>query len=215
MDMLDIILPCYNSNLTLLARAIESIFAQVTEYEFRLWVVDDGSDTRIAPTGILSTFRITHRGLPGALNYGHLLGTAKYICWTSDDNLLSADFVQAMVSKAEEGFDFVRCLERHIPGGEIVDPRHGNSAMPVAGLYDGYLGAGHIYSRKLYERTSGYDSYLAGIEDLDEYYKLMQLNPRVGFVDQVLYTYRDHTSRFSEAQVEEARRRLIAKWRLK
>ena len=234
--MLDIILPCYNPDMALLAQALESIAAQSTDYAYSVLLIDDGSENRVeifaelqfmlemrkaAATGTprISNWNychISHYGLPTALNTGHSLGLSKYICWTSDDNLLEPDFVQTMVSTAESGpFDFVRSLERHIPGGHISDPRHGNSALPVAGKYDGYLGASHIYTRELYNRTNGYDPEMTGAEDLDMFYQFMELGARVGFVDRALYTYRDHTSRFSEAQVQDARRKFCAKWGLK
>ena len=223
--MLDIVLPCYNSDPALLEAACDSIALQETEYEYCVLMMDDGTkDDRVKDIWWRQPWRwgytrLPHLGLPTALRKGHEMARSKYICWTSDDNLLDPDFVQSMVSKAEEGFDFVRCKERHIDrAGNFLyesDPRHGNSALPVAGLYDGYLGAGHIYSRELYERTAGYDPAMAGIEDLDMYYQLMKRHPRVGFVDRPLYVYRDGTSRFSEARVQEARRKLMTKWGLK
>lgn len=231
--MIDIILPCYNSEPRLLDQSLDSIARQMTSYKYSVYVVDDGgTDDHFLKQRVYQYrfiyHRIDHSGLPTALNIGHSLGNRKYCCWTSDDNLLAPTFVQRMVDEAEHGFDFVRSLEQHIrragPPAYIVDPRHGNSALPVAGKYDGYLGAGHIYTRELYERTKGYDPELAGIEDLDFYYQIMSLHPpireggripRIGFVNEALYIYRDGTSRFTEAYVAEARQKLIAKWGLK
>ncbi len=231
--MLDIILPCYNSERWMLEKSLVSIVQQETEYLFTTYVVDDGSDKQIFTPELVHEMKkinvqhwlIPHYGLPTALNLGHYFSNAKYICWTSDDNYYEPDFVQTMVSTAEEGeYDFVRSLEKHIDREGhflgITDPRSGNSALPVAGLYDGYLGASHIYTRELFNRTKGYDPEMAGIEDLDFWYQIASLNPppripRIGHVDRPLYTYREGASTFSEAQVQEARRKFCAKWGLK
>ena len=225
--MIDIIVPCYNSRPELLAQCLASIAAQETQYHMNVWIVDDGSKSPVvADAAALHpqfgyVFLWPNGGLPEALNAGHVLGSAKYCCWISDDNWFEPNFVEEMIGAAEgSGYELVRSLENHVDAAGVftgvTDPRTGTSALPARELpHDGYLGASHLYRRSIYERTDGYDPEMAGIEDLDMYYQLMGLGARVGFVDRSLYNYRVGTSSFSEDRVRSARVKFMAKWGLK
>ena len=84
--MLDIILPCYNSDPRLVNQALDSIARQRTKYRYSVYVIDDGSDTLGLESATVTCrfvyrfvyHRIDHSGLPAALNVGHSLGNRKY-----------------------------------------------------------------------------------------------------------------------------------------
>lgn len=224
--MIDIILCCYKTNLVDLKRSIESVLTQ-TNTAWILYIVNDGDglylENFLNKERYLNCPKIKYlkhnvnKGLPTALNTGHNAGTGEFISWTSVDNYCNSNFVEEMLKIADR-YDFIRSLERHFrvaSGGELVnDPRTGHSQLPKDSIvYDGYLGASHLYRRSFYNATTGYDPNLSGIEDLDMYYQLMKQNPRVGFVEKVLYNYQIGSSVFNYDKVKQARDRFAAKWK--
>lgn len=224
--MIDIILCCYKTNLEDLKRSIESVLTQ-TNSAWMLYIVNDGDgmhlENFLTKENYLYCPKIRYfkhninKGLPTALNAGHNAGNGEFISWTSVDNYYEPTFVEDMLKIATR-YDFIRSLERHFrvaSGGELVnDPRTGHSQLPKESiLWDGYLGASHLYRRSFYNATTGYDSNLAGIEDLDMYYQILKQNPRVGFIEKVLYNYQIGSSVFNGDKVKQARDRFAIKWK--
>lgn len=224
----DIILCCYNSNFVFLEQSINSILIQTCPC-WNLYIIDDGSTNDLygfLKEKYLNNLKIHYYknekniGLSSSLNIGHSLGKSKFICWTSDDNCYESTFVEKMLNIAEKNdFDFVRSLEMHIDAKDkfinIFDPRYGTSGLNKEFIiYDGYLGASHLYKRNLFNLTTGYDSTLAGIEDLDMYYQFMENKPKIGFIKEVLYKYRVGTSSFNRTKVLNIRKKFIKKWKI-
>lgn len=206
-------------------RSINSILTQ-TNNNWLLYIVNDGSKPYLESflrknylycPKIHYLEHATTLGLPTALNTGHKAGKSEFISWTSDDNFYAANFVEEMLQIIPQ-YDFIRSYEYHFKEGHLQmirwDPRKGNSGLSQSKiLYDGYLGGSHLYRRTLYESTTGYDSNLAGIEDLDMYYQFMQKSPRVGFIEKSLYYYQTNSSCFSLDGVIKAREKFLEKWK--
>lgn len=224
--MIDIILCCYKTNLVDVKRSIESILTQ-TNTAWTLYIVNDGDGMHLENFLTKEKYmnypkikylkHAVNKGLPTALNTGHTVGTGEFISWTSVDNYYAPIFVEEMLKIADK-YDFIRSLEEHFraaSGSRLVhDPRTGHSELPKESIvYDGYLGASHLYRRSFYNATTGYDPNLAGIEDLDMYYQIMKQNPRVGWVDKVLYNYQVGSSIFDYDKVHKARDRFSVKWK--
>jgi len=97
-----------------------------------------------------------------------------------------------MFTFIQEGkFDIIRCLERRFKKptepGKLVNP----STKSRYGL-QGYLGAGNLYTREIYQKSKGYDEELQGIEDLDFFWQIKHLTNNIGYLDKCLYNYFQH-----------------------
>jgi glycosyltransferase involved in cell wall biosynthesis len=102
-NLVDIIMPTYNPDLSLIRRAIQSIVNQ----EFRDWklfIVKDGGEADLS--GILREFNdsrindyeIPHSGKSVALNYAISKGQAKYVAYLDDDDLWYPNHLQVAIS---------------------------------------------------------------------------------------------------------------------
>ena len=227
--VVDIVLPCHRSNAPLLARSIGSVMSQ-TYQDWVLTVVDDENCPEFAGwvreagrgdprVKFLSNGK--NIGLPATLERGFMSGTGEFVGFTSDDNWYEPSFMEEMASfMRSEQLGFCRCMQIHVdPAGRemhLFDSRHGDSELPRI-KHDGHLGGGHLLRRSTYfavvDRFGvGWDTALQGIEDLDMYYKIIEVGAKVGFLDKALYHYRVGTSRFARTAVAEARQRFMKKW---
>jgi polysaccharide pyruvyl transferase CsaB len=238
--LVSIVLPVHNGE-RYVAEAIQSVLDQ-TYTHFELIIVDDGSTDR-TPSIItdfaqkdqrIRVIRQANQKLPGALNTGFKSAQGEYFTWTSDDNLLTPEFIKKMVdclcrhprwhmvyanidliddqglplrnSTWFEGYQFPHHSEHiHLP----TDPSELN-IVP-----NNYIGGAFLYRRQVAELLAGYSPFQYTREDYDYW---MQINSlftlkHTDFKESV-YKYRMHstslTSQDADLKITEDRKYLMA-----
>ena len=107
------IVPVYNAE-KVLHYCVDSILNQ-TFKDFELILIDDGStdnsgalcDEYASKYDNITVRHTKNQGVSKARNTGIELAKGEYICFVDSDDYVEKDFLQEMVAKAEEGFDFV------------------------------------------------------------------------------------------------------------
>ncbi len=183
-NSVDIIMPTYNPDLTLVKRAIASIVDQ-TYKEWKLFIVNDGGEAELS--GIVKEFNderinyyvIPHKGKPGALNFAISKGAAKYIAYLDDDDIWYPNHLETAISYMTE--NNVRFL--HTDAHEIYVTREGENFKEVS---RGSLNKGiitditmwhisHInavHERSLLEDAGSYDENRSFFIDWDMFQRL-------------------------------------------
>lgn len=103
---LSIIIPTYN-NANYIERAVESVIAQDTEFNFEIIIINDGStdDTKLVLSRYNSNKNIIiinqdNKGFSGARNIGIDNANGKYIMFLDSDDYLAPDAIQNLLSVA-------------------------------------------------------------------------------------------------------------------
>lgn len=163
---ISIIVPVYNT-VDGLEKCLDSILNQITQYEYEVLVIDNGSSNAEC-LNILDKYRGKNRininrleenaGISGARNFGMELAKGEYFCFCDSDDSLSEEFVEKILSIAKEReCDYVKCgyKETFSSGNEriyIKDKeyhlQHGDVEIKE---FDGYVW-GSIYHRKLWTK---------------------------------------------------------------
>lgn len=207
-----IVLPVYNGE-KYLARAIESILQQ-TYKNFELIIIDDCStdeSNRIAKSYAKLDARIRvyknreNIKLPRSLNAGFRVATGELFTWTSDDNILKPETIEAMVHVFEEkpDVDFVyadiipidvhgNVKSRKCLNGEIEDIYVLN---PVLACF--------LYRRKIHERLKGYNPKLFLCEDYDFWVRTYENGFEMYHLKEKLYYYRVHDGSLTNKKQKE------------
>ena len=113
MKKVSVIVPVYNAE-SVLHYCVDSILNQ-TFKDYELILVDDGStdgsgalcDEYALTNENVLVKHMENQGVSVARNTGIELAKGEYICFVDSDDYVEKDFLQEMVGKAEEGFDFV------------------------------------------------------------------------------------------------------------
>ena len=112
-SLVSIIVPVYNVE-EVLHYCIDSILTQ-TFKDFELILVDDGSidksgevcDKYAEKDERISVIHKENGGVSSARNTGIENAKGEYICFIDSDDYVEKEFLQKMISKTEEGYDFV------------------------------------------------------------------------------------------------------------
>lgn len=106
-------------------------------------------------------------GLPKSLNIGHSIAKYDLFTWTSDDNIVSPDWLLNLYSAIIDSSDFVVFSDYTIINSK-GDISHIQNTGPVSDLLiRSCIGANFLYSRSVFEKLKGYNINLFGIEDFD------------------------------------------------
>ena len=102
---LSIIIPYYNAE-PYMSELMEVLIPQITD-EVEIIVVDDGSKVPYeAPEGV-KVVRQKNKGLAGARNTGLKHAKGKYIAFIDADDLVSKNFVEYILSRSNEKWDYM------------------------------------------------------------------------------------------------------------
>lgn len=103
---LSIIIPFYNTE-PYMTELIKQLTPQITE-EIEIIVVDDGSDIPYKPPHYaVKVIRQKNKGLAGARNTGLKHAKGKYIAFIDSDDLVSDNFVEYVLGRADEEWDYM------------------------------------------------------------------------------------------------------------
>lgn len=200
-----IILPVYNGE-KYLAAAIKSILHQ-TYRNLELIIVDDCStdeSSQIAKSYAETDRRIRvfrnrkNVKLPRSLNNGFRVATGDLFTWTSDDNILKPDAIEAMVDVFEKNSNVDFVYADIIPideNGEINKKCHVylNGEIDDIYVFNPIL-ACFLYKRTVHERLGGYDPKLFLCEDYDFWVRTYESGFNMYHLKKRLYFYRVHNN---------------------
>lgn len=103
---LSIIIPYYNAE-PYMSELMNALLQQINN-EVEIIVVDDGSKVPyIAPHEAVKVIRQKNKGLAGARNTGLKHAKGKYIAFIDADDLVSKNFVQYILSRSNEEWDYM------------------------------------------------------------------------------------------------------------
>lgn len=103
---LSIIIPCYNAE-PYIEHLIQRLKPQIND-EVEVIVIDDGSDfPYLAPYEWVNVIRQKNKGLAGARNTGLKHAKGKYIAFIDADDLVAENFVDYVLSRSGEEWDYM------------------------------------------------------------------------------------------------------------
>lgn len=103
---LSIIIPCYNAE-PYIEHLIQRLKPQIND-EVEVIVIDDGSDfPYLPPYDWVHVIRQKNKGLAGARNTGLKHSKGKYIAFIDADDLVSENFVEYILGRSNEKWDYM------------------------------------------------------------------------------------------------------------
>ncbi|MGE8535964.1 glycosyltransferase [Chryseobacterium sp. D764] len=209
MSKFSILIANYNNG-HFFEKCCQSLVAQ-TETDWEAVILDDGSTDNSLEvikkiTGDDSRFKIHQNDQNRGIGYTkkRLIGLAEAeICGFLDPDDALAPHALEIVLKTHSEYpeaglvysNFVRCDEN-------LNPLSVHKAKQITELDQSYFNfnaeISHFvtFKKKIYEQTSGIDSFLKIAEDKDWYMKMCETAP-VKYIDEDLYLYRIHDSGIS------------------
>lgn len=200
--LVSVLIPCFNAE-KYVGEAIESALAQ-THPNVEVVVVDDGS-TDGSPDVIRSfagriEFEIgPNRGACAARNRALALSRGEYVQFLDADDLLLPTKVERQLPSLVRGdCDLVFCKGNLFRDGLPPTPKK-RPIEPLAGtdpfvycLRQGLATEGPLHRRSALERVGGFREHVRRAQELDLHIRLAAAGARLGFVDEFLYSHRDH-----------------------
>lgn len=198
-----IILPVYNS-LKYIRKALDSLDAQFLK-DFEVIVVDDGSTD--GTDKVVSNWAADrpycrlvqlprNSGLPAALNAGHRASRGALLTWVSADNVQYANFTQvlynALLLYPECDVTFADHNKIGENGGLIAE--HALRKPPrLTTIVKGNPGlAAFMYRRSCFSTAGEYREDLQGVEDWEEWGRMLKSCRRAVYIPTPLMGYRLH-----------------------
>jgi glycosyltransferase involved in cell wall biosynthesis len=169
MSTVSVIIPCYNSGLTIL-RAIQSIQAQ-TFKDVEIIVVNDGSDDAVTLKILknvsknIKTLNQKNKGLSSARNYGIREANSKYILPLDSDDYFSPTFIEKAIKKIENE-EKTYCVFANITMfGDMEGILDRNYNFFIQ-LFNNQLPYAIFFEKKIWSEIGGYDEAMKlGYED--------------------------------------------------
>ena len=195
MDLVSIVIPCYNPGRWLL-EAVASARAQ-TYAQVEIVLVDDGTSqadaldwVRTAATRVDRFLRQTNRGLPAARNAGVRAASGRFVVPLDADDMIEPRYVaecMAAISAADAAFVYSDC--------RVFGERHYLETLPEYNLYDlldrNSLTYAALIRREGWELVGGCDESMRnGYEDWEFWLRLGAANRFGRRLPQPLFRYR-------------------------
>ena len=221
MPRVSIVLPVYNGS-KYIRKSIDSIVNQ-TYKDWELIIVNDCSTDNtisIVEEYVIKDERIhvisndVNQKLPKSLNIGFRLAEGEYLTWTSDDNIYMPTALQQMVKYLDEHnyemvcarYDFISQDGEYLRTSDI----YVNELMAVGNK----VGACFLYKRSVIGEIGEYNPDMFLVEDYEYWLRIYFRYGVIGFIDEVLYKYRIHSSsltstRYLDIQKSNARMKKI------
>lgn len=186
-----------------LEEMLESLVNQ-TFKDFKLYILNDGStdDTKKVINKFKKKLDIKVSHQKGIHNIGTVKHTVvkmaledkpKYIQMLDHDDILDPTFLEKMVRKIEEGFDFVVC--NGMTFGDAIFPiKNEDTNKQKIERLNPFLS--WIMMKASVARKYNYRIGLEHYEDWDLHIRLIRANKSYGIVREMLYNYRLHPGQF-------------------
>lgn len=211
MPKVSIVLPTYNGQ-DYINDSIDSIRNQ-TFTDWELIIVNDCSTDHIPD--IVSEYEkldsrirvinnIVNQKLPKSLNIGFRETKGEYLTWTSDDNMYLPTAIEKMVSYLDSNpKEYMVCTKmEYITEDnefECISAPYSNEFM----YYADCVGACFLYRREILQTVGEYDADLFLVEDYEYWLRILFKYKNIGFVDEVLYTYRKQGKSLTATRLNE------------
>jgi teichuronic acid biosynthesis glycosyltransferase TuaG len=209
--LISIIIPTFNQA-DFLKDALQSVRAQSCVDWEAIVINNFSSDHTIDIVEQLNDDRVTlvnfsnHGVIARSRNLGIRSARGDYVAFLDSDDLWEVDKLARCISKLEEGFDLVCHAERWFGGGlpdRVV--RYGPESRAT---YESLLTRGNCISTSATVVRKGVLDSLQGFRDKDDFVttedydlwlRVAQSNYKIGFVDEVLGSFRRHSSSASSS----------------
>lgn len=214
--IVSIIIPCYNQGIYL-SEALDSVIAQ-TYQDWECVIMDDGSKDESAQVAMkyvqkddrIKFYRQDNGGVASARNNAIQKSIGKFILPLDADDKIGSQYLE----KAMEHFEqypetkLVYCKSRLFgdENGEWILPDYCYGEL----LWGNILFCSCIFKRKDYDKTSGYDSELRGLEDWDFWLSLLNEGDIVYRIEDILFYYRRHPDS-RNTQIDDSLKELYGK----
>ena len=179
MELVSVVIPCFNSGRTL-KRAINSVKNQ-TWKNIEIIIINDGSDDLFTLKEInrfkdIILFNQINRGLPAARNKGFELASGKFILPLDADDWLEANAVEIMIDKlkANKSLSFVYTdLKLEGKSQKILSKEFNYFEQ----LFLNHIPYCLMIYKKVWQELGGYDeTFIKGYEDWEFNLRLLKNN---------------------------------------
>ena len=206
---LSVIMPVYNRE-RYVVPALRSLLRQRDAAELDIIVVDDGSTDGSAKAvrammdeaSCIRLFQQTNKGVAKARNHGlrQLLPQTEFVSFLDSDDISPAGRFKADLARfdADPSLELTYSLIKLVDNmdDEALEPAANTRSLTVRGLS---LSAG-IFTRKLVDRTGGFDEAFSQAEDTDYLLRIFESGARFVMPDTVANYYRRHPGNMTQAR---------------
>ncbi len=221
--LISILTPVFNTPVSWLREAVDSVLAQAYE-NWELLLIDDGSTAtdllRALPALAARDRRIrlvrleSHQGISAALNEGLELAGGQWLTFLDHDDVLEADALFQNVKLLQEnpGLDLIYSDEDKLTDQGFDSPILKPDWSPDFFLSCNYLCHMIFLRRDLARAVGGFRQEFDGSQDYDLLLRISERTERIHHVPRVLYHWR-RSENSSASDVRQKPGQLEASWR--
>ena len=221
--LVSILTPVFDTPVSWLREAVESVLAQVYE-NWELLLIDDGStdaDLLRALPGLAARDRRIrlvrlggHQGISAALNKGLEHANGEWLTFLDHDDVLEADALFQNVSLLQENpdLDLIYSDEDKLTDQGFDSPNLKPDWSPDFFLSCNYLCHMIFLRRDLVREVGGFQSQFDGSQDYDLLLRVIERTDRIHHIPRVLYHWR-RSENSSASDVRQKPGQLEASWR--
>ncbi|HEX3421219.1 MAG TPA: glycosyltransferase [Candidatus Udaeobacter sp.] len=199
--LISIITPVFDTPVSRLEEAVQSVMAQAYE-KWQLLLIDDGSTDpdllRILPELAQRDRRIVlsnlekHGGISAASNRGLELAGGEWITFLDHDDVLEPDALFQIVNVLQEDadVDLVYSDEDKLGQNGFEAPLFKPDWSPDFFLSYNYVGHLTAVRRDLVQKAGGFRSRFDSAQDYDLFFRVTELTSRIHHIPRVLYHWR-------------------------
>jgi len=199
--VISIITPVFDTPVSRLEEAVQSVIAQAYE-KWELLLVDDGStDTdvlRTLPQFAQRDRRIVlanlgkHEGISAASNRGLELARGEWVAFLDHDDVLEPDalFQIANVLQGDADVDLIYSDEDKLGQNGFEAPLFKPDWSPDFFLSYNYVGHLTAVRRDLVQKAGGFRSQFDSAQDYDLFFRVSELTSQIHHIPRVLYHWR-------------------------
>lgn len=213
MPKVSIVLPTYNGG-EFIRSSIDSIIEQ-TFQDWELIVVNDCS-TDYTLNIIRKYEQVDHRikiinnsenqKLPKALNTGFRTAKGDYLTWTSDDNMYLPEALNKMVEFMDNNSkEYMVCTRMKFISEEDEFEYIGGIYTNEFMYYTNCVGACFLYRKEVLKEIGEYDPNYFLVEDYEYWLRILFRYKNIGFINEILYLYRNHNKSLTATRMKEIR----------
>ena len=201
--MVSVVMPTYN-RADFLPRAVESVLNQ-TYRDFEFIIIDDGSEDNsweLLKTYAQKDHRIRllknkkNRGISYTRNRGNAAARGKYIMIMDSDDISLPQRMEKHVAFMQAHPDVVlsTSLLKSLQGDKEIFPPM--SKQEAGLIFESVIGHGQWVLKRsfLVDNDIKYDESQISAEDYDLLRQIAVNRGKIGYIDEILYLYRSHTT---------------------
>ena len=221
--LVSILTPVFDTPVSWLSEAVNSVLAQVYE-NWELLLIDDGStatDLVAALPGVVARDRRirlvrleSHQGISAALNRGLDLANGEWVTFLDHDDLLEPDalFQNVRLLQENPGIDLIYSDEDKLTDAGFDSPILKPDWSPDFFLSCNYLCHMIFLRRELVREVGGFQPQFDGSQDYDLLLRVSERTHRIHHIPRVLYHWR-RSENSSASDVRQKPGQLEASWR--